>query len=115
MTSALRPAGSTRRWRRLRVLVLCRDGERCQVPDDDGRLCLAPATLGGPTAGHVDHVIERRHADVHGLVQLDDGRRVHVDAPSNLRAACASCNLRRRRDSADHPTRAGPNVRRWSW
>lgn len=117
MTSALSVRGSTRRWRRLRTLVLLRDGERCQVPvEPDGPACLAPATLGGPTAGHVDHVVERRHADVHGMVTTLSGARVHVDAPSNLRAACRAHNLGRPRDGSDvRAPSPGPNGRRWSW
>lgn len=115
MTSALTSSGSTRRWRRLRTLVLLRDGERCQVPTGpDGPACLAPATLGGPTAGHVDHVVERWRADPHGMVTTVSGQRVHVDAPSNLRAACAACNLSRAR-SAERPTPPRPSGRRWSW
>jgi hypothetical protein len=127
MTSALRPAGSTRRWRRLRVLVLHRDGFRCQllvdragqhVEDDDPaaeRLCLEYAE-------HVDHVIGRRYADAAGMVTRADGQRMHVDAPSNLRASCAAGNLARPRN--DHATPGRPNggrrvtenaPRRWSW
>lgn len=63
--SALKAAGSTRRWRKIRAAVLRRDGHRC-------RYCGAPAT-------HVDHV--------------DPRKRGGDDDPANLRAACAQCNL----------------------
>lgn len=91
-TSALRPAGSTRRWRKLRALVLIRDGHRCRVPVGDGRLCQQYAT-------HVDHIKPRAHGGTDDL--------------GNLRAACAHHNL---------SLGAGGNGghvrvirRRWSW
>lgn len=94
--SALRPTGSTRAWRRLRAFVLDRDGWRCQLPADDrpGQLCL-------DLAEHVDHVTPR------ALGGTDD--------PANLRAACATHNLRRGagRPSTPAPRRAAPQ--RWSW
>lgn len=98
---SLTPRGSTRSWRRLRALVLDRDAHRCQVPvDATGRLCEARAT-------HVDHVVPRK---------LGGG-----DHPANLRAACASCNLRRGARSTS-PEDAPPAVqtrshvaRAWSW
>jgi len=64
---SLRPRsrfGSTRRWRRLRALVLARDGQRC-------------ATCGG-YGNDVDHIVPR---SLGGL-----------DVPSNLRVRCAHCN-----------------------
>jgi 5-methylcytosine-specific restriction endonuclease McrA len=114
VTSSLRPAGSTRRWRRLRVLVLERDGFRCQlhvdaagrhVEDDDPaaeRRCLEYAE-------HVDHIVERRHGG--------------DDRPSNLRAACRAGNLGRRRAddqttpgrSSGRPAVTRESPRRWSW
>lgn len=36
--------GSTRRWRAFRRFILERDRYLCQVRDDEGRLCGAPAT-----------------------------------------------------------------------
>lgn len=73
--SILRAAGSTRAWRRVRLLVLERDGWRCQLPADDGAgLCLA-------WASHVDHITARAHGG--------------TDEPANLRAACARHNLAR--------------------
>lgn len=63
-SSSRRRFGSTRRWRRLRSLVLMRDGHRC-------------ATCGG-YGNDVDHVIPRALG----------GR----DVPSNLRVRCAHCN-----------------------
>lgn len=85
--SALRPAGSTRRWRQLRAFILDRDQRRCQV---DG--CGAYAT-------HVDHLLPR----------VAGGS----DDPANLRAACAPCNLRRGAGLA-RPQRQGTSVG-WRW
>lgn len=59
--------GSTRRWRRLRRLVLDRDQWRCYR-------C-------GRHATHADHIVP----------YAEGGR----DEPANLRAACAGCNLSR--------------------
>lgn len=71
----LTPRGSTRAWRRVRLLVLERDGWRCQLPADHGDgLCLA-------WASHVDHVTPRAAGG--------------TDEPANLRAACARHNLAR--------------------
>lgn len=92
MTSALTGAGSTRSWRRLRRVILARDGYSCQVPvDGTDRLCGAYAT-------HVDHVIRRR----------DGGS----DHPANLRAACRDCNLAREHAQRQ---RRGTTARGWSW
>lgn len=92
MTSALTAAGSTRAWRRLRRLVLDRDGRRCRVPvEGTDRVCGAYAT-------HVDHVVRRR----------DGG----TDDPANLRAACRDCNLAR--EGRQRPRRSTP-AGRWSW
>lgn len=88
MSAAWR-AGSTRSWRKLRAYVLARDGRLCQVPDGDGRLCLAPAR-------HVDHIKPRSA----GGAFLD---------PANCRAACEACNLRRGAARPPKPRRA------WSW
>lgn len=71
MTSALRPSGSTSRWRRIRAAVLRRDDYRCQAPAPTGVACGRPAT----TAGHI--------------VPRDQGG---TDHPDNLRAECAPCN-----------------------
>ena len=65
VSSAVRPRfGSTRRWRRLRTLVLARDGHRCALcggyGNDIGH--IRPRALGGP------------------------------DVPANLRVECATCN-----------------------
>jgi 5-methylcytosine-specific restriction endonuclease McrA len=48
MSSALRPGGSTARWRKIRALILQRDGFRCQVETPSG-LCGAYADV----CGHV--------------------------------------------------------------
>lgn len=66
--------GGSSAWRRLRLLILERDGYRCQIPLHDGRLCSAPAT-------HVDHIVPRKYGG--------------TEAVSNLRAACQPCNLKR--------------------
>lgn len=98
--SALTAAGSTRRWRRIRAYVLDRDGWRCQLPADDrpGELCL-------DLAGHVDHIVAR----------VNGG----TDEPDNLRAACATHNLRRGSgDTSASPARSSRpyrQVRGWSW
>lgn len=65
--SALRPGGSTRRWRRVRVAILVRDLYTC-------RYC-------GAYAATVDHVLRRR----------DGG----TDDPANLVAACWDCQRAR--------------------
>jgi len=79
--SALTAHGSTRAWRKIRAWVLRRDGYRCQVTRD-GRPCHA-------TAVDVDHIVRREHGG--------------TDAPSNLRAACASCNRGAPRSSTAGP------------
>lgn len=66
--SALGKHGSTARWRRLRELVLTRDGWRCQL---NGPRCQGEAHT-------VDHLVARKHG---GTDDLD-----------NLVAACAPCN-----------------------
>lgn len=72
--AALTASGGSRAWRRLRLLVLDRDGWRCQLPTVTGSLCGAPAS-------HVDHIVPRKDGGGDGL--------------DNLRAACPPCNLRR--------------------
>jgi 5-methylcytosine-specific restriction endonuclease McrA len=61
--------GSTRAWRRIRALVLVRDGYRCQLKLD---VCVQVAT-------HVHHTA---------------GRSITGDDPRYLVAACAPCNLK---------------------
>lgn len=86
----LRPGGSDRAWRAVRVRVLARDGWRCAVPacpgcgggaqltaHDDPAAC--PGQSCADRHATVDHVIERR-AWPAGRPGRDD--------PSNLRAAC---------------------------
>lgn len=91
--SALTARGSTRRWRRIRRLILERDGYRCRVPLAGGQLC-------GAYAEHVDHVRRR----------VDGG----TDDPANLRAACAPHNLGRPHlaDTARPRQRVSAG---WSW
>lgn len=60
--------GSTRAWRRVRALVLARDGRVCRMDPE----CHAPATT-------VDHVVPLSQ----GGAFLD---------PANLRAACPAHN-----------------------
>lgn len=61
--------GSTRRWRRLRALVLERDQHRCRLQLDG---CTTLAT-------HVHHTL---------------GRTVTGDDPAYLIASCRNCNLK---------------------
>lgn len=108
--------GSTRARRRWRLLVLERDGWRCQVPDDDD-----PTRTCGAFADHADHVTPLSR----GGAELD---------PANGRAACAHHNLSRgnRTDAqaaasraARKSSRQGPRrprssreifpARGWSW
>jgi 5-methylcytosine-specific restriction endonuclease McrA len=63
------PRLSSGAWRRLRLLILDRDGWRCQIA---GPHCSKFATT-------VDHIVAR----------VDSG---DCWAPSNLRAACRRCN-----------------------
>lgn len=97
-----RPVGSTRRWRRVRLYVLGRDGWRCQLPVD--------------AADAYD-----RAADAAAHRLDDDGMPVgrplpaDPDHPTNLRAACALHNWQRG-DGRAAPTagrRAGST--RWEW
>lgn len=87
-----------RPWRRLRLFVLERDRWLCQVPDDNGQLCGAPAN----TAGHLD--------------PRSEGNPLLAD-PSRLRAECgrhnyaggaAITNAKRRRVNDD-------DRRGWEW
>lgn len=68
MSSALRPGGSTTRWRKLRLLVLQRDRGICW-------LC------GKPGATTVDHKVPRKSGG--------------DDSLGNLAAAHAACNGRK--------------------
>lgn len=64
--------GTTHRWRKLRPLVLARDGHTCQI---NGARCTGTATT-------VDHI-----------TALADGGAMYD--PANLRAACLTCNASR--------------------
>jgi len=64
--------GSTTRWRRLRAYVLERDRYLCRI--GTARVCTRVATC-------VDHIIPKELGG--------------PDHESNLRAACAPCNLGR--------------------
>lgn len=83
MTSALRPAGSTRRWRDLVAHVFATKGRACQMIRD-GHPCGAYATT-------VQHVIRREHGG--------------TDAIGNLIPACGPCNYGER-DPGDQVARA---------
>lgn len=89
MTEAplLLPSGSTYKWRQVRARVLHRDRHACQLR----------IKCDGARATHVDHVIARWRwpAGTPG-----------VDAPENLQASCAPCNLAKGR---------GLSLREWSW
>jgi 5-methylcytosine-specific restriction endonuclease McrA len=61
----------TAAWRRIRRLILERDGHRCTLE--------LPGCQG--VATQVDHVVPRRFGG--------------TDEPANLRASCARCNRRR--------------------
>ncbi len=69
-------------WRRVRLVVLERDGWRCRIR---GARCLGKAT-------EVDHVVPL----VHGGDALD---------PSNLRASCKPCNAGRSNRRVRRPSR----------
>lgn len=89
--------GSTREWRRLRRLVLDRDGYRCQVRVEFGEVCGAVAS----TVGHLD--------------ALSEGGQKITD-PSRLRAECMAHNYgdgaRRANARRQQPV---PSQRRWDW
>lgn len=99
MSSSLKSTGSTRRWRRIRALVLTRDAFACRFILEDGRACGAYAT-------HVHHIDGRAHGA--------------GDDPARLAAACARHNLEKGPEpglEAKQPTTAGKHRRptRWSW
>jgi len=116
--SALRRTGSTRRWRRIRLVILGRDSSTCQVPAASG----PPPGVGswahvrnyahvcGRYATHVDHAEDARAGQ-------------HPDAPDDLddlRALCSDHNLTKGRrpasefDNQAEGTRA-PAPIRWEW
>jgi 5-methylcytosine-specific restriction endonuclease McrA len=83
----LPPSGSTTAWRRIRLVILERDGWACQL-----RL-----RCDGARATHVDHRVSRSQWPV---------GQPGVDAPANLQASCAACNLAKGR---------GATLRSWAW
>jgi 5-methylcytosine-specific restriction endonuclease McrA len=116
VSSSLKPAGSTRRWRRIRLWVLDRDGWRCQLPPFPGETGAAPApgswahaevraTVCAEHAEHVDHVTPRAAGG--------------TDHPDQLRASCARHNLERGARLEDTPTTTThsrrPRAGRWEW
>lgn len=113
-----RKRGSTRRWRRVRALILGRDATACQVPRPGG----PPPTPGswahtrgvdaicGRLATHVDHAEEPREGrPLDQVGDLDD-----------LRATCSDHNLRKGNRPAsefDHQADApaASAATRWEW
>lgn len=87
--SALRPTGSTRRWRRIRAYVLERDGHRCQVLlDPAGVVVESPRPATVPTG---------------------------PDDLAWLRATCPHHNLTRGAAITDARSSTTPTPTRWSW
>lgn len=95
-------AGSSRAWRRIRGLVLARDGflckahpHHCEAAGAGEHQCTvrAPMTGGPGVAGHAHHI---------------QGRKITGDDPRFIVAACPACNLaigqpRPDRDPAPRP------------
>jgi 5-methylcytosine-specific restriction protein A len=65
--SALRSNGSTTQWRKLREIVIRRDGGACQMCGQEGN--------------HVDHIVPRKLGGDDSLL--------------NLQLLCAQCNLQK--------------------
>lgn len=82
--------GSTSRWRRLRAVVLVRDGGVCRMGLEG---CTGVATT-------VDHVVPKV---LGGTDQLD-----------NLRAACSACNTKAGAALASRRGRLGSQSRDWT-
>lgn len=117
--SALTARGSTRRWRRIRLVVLARDAGACQVPGKTG----PPPSVGswahrrghahicGRFASHVDHAEGTRAANPGAVDDLDD-----------LRATCADHNLSKGPrpasefdKTADQAAAPAATATRWDW
>lgn len=88
MTSALRPAGGTRQWRRICAHVFATKGRNCLMMRD-GRICAAPATT-------VQHIRRREHGG--------------TDDPANLLPACEPCNYGERADPVPQALLARPGL-----
>lgn len=115
--SALTARGSTRRWRRIRVLVLGRDSSTCQVPGKDGpppgpgswAQARGHRHVCGRYATHVDHAeATRRNMRPDAVDNLDD-----------LRATCAAHNLSKGAKSAaefdNQAATPAAALTRWEW
>lgn len=113
-----RRKGSTRRWRRTRVVILGRDATACQVealsgpPPTPGSWAARRgiAAICGRYATHVDHAENPRNgAPLDQVVDLDD-----------LRATCADHNLGKgARPASEYDlaasTPAPSRPTRWDW
>lgn len=98
--SALRPTGSTRRWRRIRAYVLDRDGHRCQV-------LLDPTGESGTPCRHgCCHVVESPRPATPPT---------GPDDLAWLRATCPHHNLTRGAAITDARSSTTPTPTRWSW
>jgi 5-methylcytosine-specific restriction enzyme A len=71
--------GSTRGWRKLRPLVLARDGYRCTHRDPHGRRCeyVEPPGTVTPSRLHVDHITPRARGGTDDLANLATLCRTH--------------------------------------
>lgn len=102
--SASWASGSTRAYRRVRAVVLARDGYRCRAHADGWcarapgtHTCTGRAELTGPDAGHAHHT---------------HGRAVTGDDPRYMVASCAACNLHIG-DPTKHSDPPNKAVTRW--
>lgn len=102
MSSSLTPAGSTRRWRRIRAFVLERDAFACRFVDE-----TRPGGICGRYATHVHHI--------------DPRGRGGTDDPRKLAAACAEHNLAKGSEpgleprTATAPRRTPGRASTWKW
>lgn len=93
--SALSPRGSTRAWRRIRLLVLERDAFACRFTDPD-----RPGGICGAYANHVHHIDPRAAGG--------------TDDPRLLAAACAKHNLGKGAQPGLDPRETAPRRAPWT-